>query len=215
MSQADQRVLLIDADLRKPTQHKIFEVKSDIGLGAVLSERRPVEDAIIPNVLDSLDLLPCGKMPSNPVELLNNGFFADMLTKLRERYDRIVIDSPPVMPVADARVIATMGDATILVLRAERSTRRLSVAARNELWQVRATRIGVVVNGVPARKSGYGGYGYGYGYGYGSYGSPYGHYGYISHGYGESEAENGGRKKRAGLLTKRPTEAVTSGADDA
>jgi capsular exopolysaccharide synthesis family protein len=217
MSQADQRVLLIDADLRKPTQHKIFEVKSEIGLGVVLSERRPVEDAIIPGVLDSLDLMPCGKMPHNPVELLNNGFFADMLTKLRERYDRIVIDSPPVMPVADARVIAALGDATVLVLRAERSTRRLSVAARNELWQVRATRIGVVVNGVPARKSGYGGYGYGYGYGYGSaYGSPYGQYGYVSYGYGEEEpSENGGRKKRAGLLTKRATEPVTTGADSA
>jgi len=215
MSQADQRVLLIDADLRKPTQHKIFDVRTDVGLGAVLTERRPVEEAIITGVLDSLDLLPCGKMPTNPVELLNNGFFADMLTKLRERYDRIVIDSPPVMPVADARVIATLGDATILVLRAERSTRRLSVAARNELWQVRCTRIGVVVNGVPARKSAYGGYGYGYGYGYGSgYGTPYGQNGNIAYGYSEDEAsENGSRKKRAGLLTKRPAEPVTTGAD--
>jgi len=211
MSQADQRVLLIDADLRKPTQHKIFETNPELGLGAVLSERRPVEEAIIPGVLDSLDLLPCGKMPSNPVELLNNGYFADMLTKLRERYDRIVIDSPPVMPVADARVIAALGDTTILVLRAERSTRRLSVAARNELWQVRATRIGVVVNGVPTRKSGYGGYGYGYGYGYGT---PYSQYGYVSYGYGEGESgENGNGKKRAGLLTKQPAAPVTTGAD--
>jgi len=82
-----------------------------------------------------------------------------MLEKLRERYDRIIIDAPPVMPLADARVIAALADATLLVLRADKSTRRISLAARNELWRVRATRIGVVVNGVPMRTHGYG-YGY-------------------------------------------------------
>lgn len=203
-AQADQRVLLIDADLRKPTQHKIFALESDLGLASVLAEHRPFEEAIIVGVEGSLDLLPCGKMPSNPVELLNNGFFAEMLQKLGQRYDRIIIDSPPVMPVADARVIAAHGDATVLVLRAERSTRRLSLAARNELWRVRATRIGVVVNGVPTRKSGYG-YGYEYGYGYGA---PYSQYGYVSYGYGDEAAENGREKNRR--LPKKPTEPVAS-----
>ena len=106
MAQADQRVLLIDADLRKPTQHMIYEVPADQGLGSVLTDRRPVAEAIIPNVFKNLDLLPCGPLPNNPVELLNNGFFADMLEKLRDRYDRIIIDAPPVMPLADARVIS-------------------------------------------------------------------------------------------------------------
>jgi Mrp family chromosome partitioning ATPase len=137
-------------------------------------------------------------LPSNPVELLNNGFFADLLDKLRERYDRIIIDSPPVMPVADARVIAALGDATVLVLRAERSTRRVSLAARNELWRVRATRIGVVVNGVPVRKQGH--YGSGYGYGYGEYG-------YTTYGYGDDgSAEKGRADKRKPLLTKQAAE---------
>jgi polysaccharide biosynthesis transport protein len=195
LAQADQRVLLIDADLRKPTQHLIFEVSSARGLGSVLADRRPVEEAIIPGVLDSLDVLPCGPLPANPVELLNNGFFADMLNKLRERYDRIIIDSPPVMPVADARVIAALGDATILVLRAERSTRRVSLAARNELWRVRATRIGVVVNGVPVRKQVH--YGSGYGYGYGEYG-------YTSYGYGDDDSTETSRTStRKPLLTKQ------------
>ncbi|HJQ81667.1 MAG TPA: hypothetical protein VJ828_17015, partial [Lacipirellulaceae bacterium] len=115
------------------------------------------------------------------------------------RYDRIVIDSPPVMPVADARVIAALGDATILVLRAERSTRRMSLAARNELWRVRATRIGVVVNGVPIRKQGH--YGSGYGYGYGEYG------GYVTNGDGHDDStENGRAAKRKTLLTKQVAE---------
>jgi capsular exopolysaccharide synthesis family protein len=208
MAQADQRVLLIDADLRKPTQHLIFEVSAETGLGSVLTDRRPVDEAIVPSVLDSLDLLPCGPLPSNPVELLNNGFFAEMLDQLRERYDRIVIDSPPVMPVADARVIAALGDATVLVLRAERSTRRLSLAARNELWRVRATRIGVVVNGVPLRKQGH--YGNAYGYGYGEYG-------YMTYGYGGDEMQTNGRSaKRKPLLSKQsPAEAVAPSVDSA
>jgi polysaccharide biosynthesis transport protein len=209
MAQADQRVLLIDADLRKPKQHLIYEVSPALGLGTVLTDRRPVEEAIIANVADSLDLLPCGTLPTNPVELLNNGFFADMLNHLRERYDRIVIDSPPVMPVADARVIAALGEATLLVLRAERSTRRLAQAARNELWRVRATRLGVVVNGVPQRKRGSYGGAYGYGGGYGEYG-------YTSYGYGDDPTTTSSRpsKKSKALLTQS-ADSVNSIVDSA
>lgn len=200
MAQADQRILLIDADLRKPTQHKIFNVDPGLGLGSVITDRRPVEEAIIPNVYEMLDFLPCGPCPANPVELLNNGFFAEMLAKLRERYDRIIIDSPPVLPVADARVIAALGDSTLLVLRAQRSTRRLSLAARDELWRVRATRIGVVVNGVPLSKQ------QGYGYNYGDYG-------YVSYGgYGEGELTNShGRNKS--LIVEHSLEPTAAGAD--
>jgi len=175
MAQADQRVLLIDADLRKPTQHLIFNASAEKGLASVLGARLPVSEAIVPSGVPSLDLLPCGPLPANPVELLNNGYFSELLETLKGRYDKILIDSPPVMPVADARVIAAISDATLLVLRAERSTRRMSLGARNELWRVRATRLGVVLNGVPQRKRGaysYGdsyGYGYGYGQGYGAY----------------------------------------------
>jgi succinoglycan biosynthesis transport protein ExoP len=201
MAQADQKVLLIDADLRRPTQHEIFEINGARGLSSVLTDRRPVEEAIIHLPADGLDILPCGSCPSNPVELLNNGFFADVLNKLREKYDRIIIDSPPVMPVADARVIAALGDATLLVLRAERSTRRLAMAARNELWRVRATRIGVVVNGVPLRRQG--SYGYGYGYGYGEYG-------YES--YGIEESSSNGRSKARALLSTEPVDTMAPGS---
>ena len=195
---------MIDADLRRPTQHEIFEISAKRGLASVLTDRRPVEEAIIHNAVDGLDILPCGPCPNNPVELLNNGFFADMLAKLKEKYDRIIIDSPPVMPVADARVIAALGDATLLVLRAERTTRRIGLAARNELWRVRATRIGVVVNGVPLRKQGH--YGHGYGYGYGEYDN------YVSYGgYGENESADNGRSKRTALLTAEPVDTVASG----
>jgi capsular exopolysaccharide synthesis family protein len=201
LAQADQRVLLLDADLRKPSQHKIFELSRDIGLSSILTDRRPIEEAIVPNVLGLLDVLPAGPSPTNPVELLNNGFFAELLDKLRERYDRIIIDSPPVMPIADARVIAAISDSTLLVLRAERTTRRMGVGARDELWRVRASRIGVVVNGVPLRKLGPYGYGYGGEYGYGSYG-------YVSYGYGE-DAEDDHRERKA-LPTDQFADVVSS-----
>ncbi|MFO0789222.1 MAG: polysaccharide biosynthesis tyrosine autokinase [Pirellulales bacterium] len=203
MAQADQRVLLIDADLRKPTQHLIHEVSAERGLATVLTERRPVAEAIIPHVLDNLDLLPCGKLPNNPVELLNNGFFAELLEKLRDRYDRVIIDAPPVVPLADSRVIAALADATLLVLRAEQSTRRIALAARDELWRVRATRIGVVVNGVPMRHTAYG---YGYGYGYGESYS----YGQVSY---AAPEENGRKSKRPALLAKKDGEPVSSGSE--
>ncbi|MCC6493814.1 MAG: polysaccharide biosynthesis tyrosine autokinase [Pirellulales bacterium] len=168
MAQADQRVLLIDADLRKPSQHLIFKLAPEKGLASVLSARMPAGEAIVSSVVGALDVLPCGPLPANPVELLNNGYFAELLQSLKARYDKIIIDSPPVLPVADARIIAAVSDATLLVLRAERSTRRSALGARNELWRVRATRLGVVLNGVPHRKQEAYGYGASYGYGYGN-----------------------------------------------
>lgn len=184
MAQADQHVLLVDADMRRPSQHEIFEVSAGHGLSSALTERRPAEELIVPTQLETLDLLPCGVRPVNPVELLNNGYFSELLQKLLEKYDKIVIDAPPIMPVADARVIAAQTDATIIVLRADHSTRRVSLAARDELWKVRAQRIGVVVNAVPGRRQS--SYDSGYGYSYGNYGYAYGNYGDIA--YGEQEA---------------------------
>lgn len=205
MAQADQRVLLIDADLRKPSQHTIFDLSTEKGLATVLSARMPVGDAIVRLRESSLEVLPCGPLPANPVELLNNGYFAELLESLKTRYDRIVIDSPPVLPVADARVIAAVSDATLLVLRAERSTRRSAIGARNELWRVHANRLGVVLNSVPLRKQAAYGYGDPYGYGYGhQYG--YGEYAAIE----EASAPDRGRKKSRALVKAATEPAITS-----
>ncbi len=203
MAQADQRVLLIDADMRKPKQHEIFKATTELGLSSALGERRPVEECIQHTEVETLDIMPCGSRPSNPVELLNNGYFGELLEQLQEIYDKVIIDAPPVMPVADARVIAAQTDATVLVLRADRSTRRLSLAARDELWRVRAQRLGIVVNAVPARKQA--SYASGYGYGYGNYGYSSGNYGDIAYGEEEPPLENGRRKKSRALATPVPS----------
>ncbi|MEM8943655.1 MAG: polysaccharide biosynthesis tyrosine autokinase [Planctomycetota bacterium] len=211
MAQTDQRVLLIDADMRKPKQHEIFEVAAERGLSSVLAERRPAAELIVGTDVATLDLLPCGSRPANPVELLNNGFFAEFLDELKSSYDMIVIDSPPVMPVADARVIAAQTDATVLVLRADRSTRRLSVAARDELWRVRAQRLGVVVNAVPGRKQS--NYSASYGYGYGDYGYSPGNYGDVAYGEIEPPLDASKRKKSRALAKSLPSAEPVESTD--
>lgn len=177
MAQAGQRTLLVDADFRKPMIHEIFEINDERGLSSSLTGQSTNGLAIQSSQVPGLDLLPCGPLPPNPSELLNSEAFAALLQKLASEYDRVVLDSPPVMPVTDARILGALCDVTVLVLRAERSTRKASEQARDGLLSVGARILGVLVNDVPRGRDrygyygGYGGYGgYGYGYGYGRYG---------------------------------------------
>jgi capsular exopolysaccharide synthesis family protein len=170
MAQAGHRTLLLDADFRKPTQHRVFQLEDRVGLSSVIAGQAPLRDAIQRTNVARLQVLPCGPIPPNPAEILNGKRFAQVMDVLVRAYDRIVIDSPPVMPVTDARILAASADVTVMVLRANKSTHRLSVHAREGLISVGANILGVVVNDVPRRKSGYGYGGYGgYGY-YGTYG---------------------------------------------
>jgi capsular exopolysaccharide synthesis family protein len=171
MAQAGRRVLLLDADFRRPTQHKIFEITPEIGLSSVMSGFAPLEKAIHRTEVENLHLLPCGPIPANPSEILNGQAFADLLESLERKYDHIVIDSPPIAPVTDARILGALCDETILVLRAHKSTRRLSQHARDSLASVGANILGVIVNDVSRGREGYSYYsGYGYGYRYYRYG---------------------------------------------
>ncbi len=178
MAQAGQKTLVIDADLRKPRQQDIFQVDKEKGLSGVLAGTQTVNEAIQPGPVSGLDILPCGPETPNPSEILNSDVFEKNLEELSGRYDRIIIDSPPVTPVADSQILAAISDITILVLRAEKSTRRQSQAARESLLSVGGRLLGAVVNDVP-RKGGR----YGYYSKYGHYGR-YGHYGYY---YGSRE----------------------------
>ena len=172
MAQAGQKTLILDADFRKPMQHSIFEIDGDKGLSSVLAGTTTLEEAIQATKVKGLELLPCGPDVPNPSEILNSETFAKTLEHLStNKYDRIIIDSPPVMPVTDAQILAAICDITLLVLRAEKSTRKFSQQARDGLLSVGARILGAVVNDV-SRKSGRYGYysGYGYYYGYGYYG---------------------------------------------
>lgn len=161
MAQAGKRVLLVDADLRLPTQHAIFGVRHEAGLSSVLEGKATLDQAVQPTAVSGLEVLPCGPKPSNPSEMLNSPMFGELLEVLSERYDQVVIDSPPVMGIADARIIGAACDVTLLVLRAEKSTRRLSELARDGLGSVGANLLGIVINEVePANGYAYGYHGY-------------------------------------------------------
>jgi polysaccharide biosynthesis transport protein len=150
MAQSGKHVLLMDADLRLPTQHTVFNVRSDDGLSTILQGMATLDQAIQPSGIERLDILPCGPLPNSPTELLNSPTFADLLETLADRYDQVVIDSPPVTGIADARIIAAAADMTVLVLRADKSTRRASEMARDGLGSVGAQLLGVVVNDITA-----------------------------------------------------------------
>ena len=171
MAQAGQRTLILDADFRKPMQHSVFELERDSGLSSVLAGKGSSDEAIQPSGVEGLDILACGPIPPNPSEMLNSQAFADVLGKLSERYDHILVDSPPVMPVTDARILGATCDLTLLVLRAERSHRKAAERARDGLTSVGAKILGAVVNAVPRSQDRY--YYYS-GYGYSRYGYRYG-----------------------------------------
>ena len=161
MAQSGKRVLLVDADLRMPSQHAIFHASNESGLTALLTGEATLEQVIRGTPVEGLQVLPAGPKPHNPSEVLNSPMFAELLEVLSERYDHVVIDSPPVMGVADARIIAASCDMTVLVLRSEKSTRRLSELSRDGLVSVGANVLGVVINDVtPQTGQTYGYYGY-------------------------------------------------------
>jgi len=180
IARAGQRTLILDADFRKPMQHAIFGVDHhERCLSSVFAGKMTPAQAVQPTQIEGLHLLTCGYGIPNPAELLNSQEFATLLKRLVEGYDRVVIDAPPVMAVTDAQILGAICDFTVLVLRADKSTRRIAQRAADALESVGARLLGVVVNEV--RKSG-GRYGY--------YGTYHGRYG--------SDSRNGGRAKTHG-----------------
>jgi capsular exopolysaccharide synthesis family protein len=168
MAQAGGRILLIDADMRKPRIHKSFGLKSDRGLSTVITGDIQLKDATCRSEIPNLDVLPCGPMPPNPAELLHTERFRQILAECRASYDRVILDSPPIAPVTDPAIIGNATDGVVLVLRAGHTTRDAAKFARRQLGDAGARILGLVINQTD-RKGG------GYGYGYGYY-APYGRY---------------------------------------
>lgn len=152
-AQAGERTLLIDCDLRNPVQHLLFEADATVGLTNVIAGEAQLRDAIRPAILPGLFLLPCGPIPKNPAELLISSRFKQLMQMLTESFDRIIIDSPPLMSVTDARILAADADATLLVLRMNKSMRELGIMALDGLDSVGARVIGAVANDVPPSRS--------------------------------------------------------------
>jgi capsular exopolysaccharide synthesis family protein len=149
LAQKGVRVLLIDADLRRPSVHKTLGMGPRSGLSNVLTGSSTLENTITRSpILSNLFILPAGTPPPNPAELLASSNMRDLLTDLREKYDHIVIDTPPTLSVTDAVVLSQRMDAIILVIRSSQTTKQALRRSRDILAQVNAKITGVLLNAV-------------------------------------------------------------------
>lgn len=149
LAQKGTRVLLIDADLRRPSIHKTLGMGPRTGLSNVLTGNATIQQATVRStILPSLFVLPAGTPPPNPAELLASANMKDVLTELGGEYDHIVIDTPPTLSVTDAVVMSTRADAVVLVIRSGQTTKQALRRARDLLMQVNARVCGVLLNAV-------------------------------------------------------------------
>lgn len=169
MAESGNRVLLIDADLRKSSIHKLFAVSNLKGLTNVLAEDVNYRELIKPGVAKGLDVLPGGPKPPNPSELLGSQKMRDLMEQMKEDYDVVVLDTPPVLPVTDAAILASLVDGVVLVAAYGRATFDGLTQAKVQLENVGSKILGVILNQVPQSKRG-GHYYYYYYDGYGTSG---------------------------------------------
>jgi polysaccharide biosynthesis transport protein len=166
MTRAEQRVVVVDANLRHPNQHILFNMdRTAKGLSSVLTGKMSLEEAVERTRIENLSVLASGPAMPNSAEMIYSERFVGIIKQLAEQYDRVIIDSPPVAPVTDSLILAACCDATVLVLRSHVSIRTVSVQALGSLMGVNARILGIVVNDVPSKEAlhGYGQYG-GYAY---------------------------------------------------
>lgn len=156
MSQFGQRVLLIDGDMRRPRQHKLWQLHSFSGLSNILVGKAILRDSV-QEVLPTLDLLPAGKLPPNPASLIDSQRMADLIEEAKEEYDFIIIDTPPLTAAADSLIFSKLADGTLLVVRPGVVTSDGVSAAKNQLEQSGQQVLGMALNGITP-ESQYGGY---------------------------------------------------------
>lgn len=148
LAQGGQRVCIIDCDLRRPRLHRIFDRAGDIGLMNVILGEATVEEVAKPTVVPNLYCIPCGPIPPNSADVVASEKFKKVLDELGEHFDRIVLDSPPVVAVTDSAILSTLVDGVLLVVRAFKTTFALSRSGLRTLRDVDAPIAGAVLNAV-------------------------------------------------------------------
>ncbi len=148
VAQTGKKVLLVDADLRRPVIHSIFGHKKDDGMTNCLMGTIEFEQMFKPTFMDNLFLATSGALPPNPSELLASQKMADLIEKVREEFDFVVIDSPPVIAVTDAAILSTRVDGTMLVVSSGNTNRDALARAQTLLGSVESNLLGVLLNGV-------------------------------------------------------------------
>ncbi len=156
IAQGEKKTILIDCDLRKPKIHTIFKISNETGgLSNILIDETKAEQGIKETEIPNLYMLPSGKTPPNPSELLSSQKMQHFMEYLRQNFDYIVIDSPPLIVVTDAQILSKYSDACILIVAAGESDRNAVIKAKELLCNVNAKLIGVVLNKIDASKERY------------------------------------------------------------
>jgi len=146
LAQQGKRVLLLDADMRRPNIHKAFGLSPQVGLSNILTGGATESEAVQPTIQPNLFVIPAGPVPPHPAELLSSSLMQDLLKKWRDEYDHVILDSPPVISVTDPVLLSVQADAVILIVRSGQTTAAHVRRTRNLLQSVNASLLGVVVN---------------------------------------------------------------------
>jgi capsular exopolysaccharide synthesis family protein len=163
---ADQRVALVEFDLRRPTLAARLELDDAVGATSVLIGKVSLADAMQVHRHSGLKVLTSGPIPPNPAELLQSAAMGKMMQDLREDFDVVILDAPPLLPVTDAALLSAQADGAVVVVRHGKTTRDQLGHCIERLEAVDAKAVGVVINATPAKRAARA-YSYSYGYGYG------------------------------------------------
>lgn len=155
LAQTGNKVILVDADLRKPVQHKIFRIANEKGLTNCLAQNMDIEEAAHKGLIDNLTILSSGPIPPNPAEMLGSDQARALWPALLEKYDYVIIDAPPILAVTDASILAAQVDGVVMVVNSGDTRTDHAREAKEQLQKANAHLIGVVLNKVKMESSDY------------------------------------------------------------
>lgn len=154
-AQAGKSVLLIDADMRKPTMHHTFRVINTMGLSNLLTRKSTRQDVVMHTVIDGLDLITSGPIPPNPAELIGSKTMDALMNELIDLYDIVIFDAPPLLSVTDAQILSNKCDGTILVVNSGITEKVNVVKAKEHLVAAKANILGTLLNNFVLKKDHY------------------------------------------------------------
>jgi polysaccharide biosynthesis transport protein len=147
-AQSGQRTLIVDSDLRRPTLHKMLHVTNNLGLTNYLLKQNTLEEVIQTTNLPTLDFLASGKLPSSSLGILSSAQMKDLISELKQRYDVVFFDSPPIMGVSDASILASEVDMTLQVIQYRRYPQPMNIRAKQLIEKVGGNLVGIVLNNI-------------------------------------------------------------------
>ncbi|MDU1538935.1 Tyrosine-protein kinase YwqD [uncultured Clostridium sp.] len=159
----NKKILILEGDLRNPTVHRMFNISNTHGITDILTGQKSFDECVHKTEIEGLEVLTCGKMPPNPAEMLASNKMKALIESLKDYYDYIFIDSPPIGIITDAGIISTYADGTILVVASKEVDIEMAQISKDRLEKVNANILGVILNKFEEANGAYGYYNYYYG----------------------------------------------------